>query len=101
MTRIIFLLGGLRFSLRLLSDFLKVNINKDPALYQRFLKRMEEILERYQGNWDYIVQEFNRMKDDLAKGRKDEVKEFDNREALFQNVKEVKDGCIVIPRILE
>lgn len=54
---------------------IKVNINKDPALYQRFLKRMEEILERYQGNWDAIVDEFKKIKDDMAKGRKDEVKE--------------------------
>ncbi|WP_124978787.1 type I restriction endonuclease subunit R [Nonlabens xiamenensis] len=49
---------------------IKVNINKDPALYKRFLQRMEEILERYQGNWDAIVEEFEKVRSDLEKGRK-------------------------------
>lgn len=52
---------------------IKVNIEKDPALYKRFLQRMEEILERYKGNWDFIVEEFDRMRDDMLKGRKKEA----------------------------
>jgi type I restriction enzyme R subunit len=54
---------------------IKVNINKDPALYKRFLKRMEEILERYQGNWDAIVEEFEKVRADLEKGRKGDNEE--------------------------
>ncbi|WP_430937268.1 type I restriction endonuclease subunit R [Saccharicrinis sp. 156] len=54
---------------------IKVNMEKDPGLYKRFLQRMEEILERYKGNWDTIVEEFDRMRDDLAKGRQEEAKE--------------------------
>ena len=54
---------------------IKVNINKDPALYKRFLKRMEEIIERYQGNWDAIVEEFEKVREDLAKGRQGENEE--------------------------
>ena len=54
---------------------IKVNINKDPALYKRFLKRMEEILERYKGNWDTIVEEFEKVRADLAKGRQGENEE--------------------------
>ena len=54
---------------------IKVNINKDPGLYKRFLKRMEEILERYKGNWDQIVEEFEKVRDDLEKGRKGENEE--------------------------
>ncbi|MBI9041960.1 HsdR family type I site-specific deoxyribonuclease [Lutibacter sp.] len=54
---------------------IKVNINKDPGLYKRFLQRMEEILERYKGNWDQIVEEFDKVRDDLAKGRKGENEE--------------------------
>lgn len=52
---------------------IKVNVEKDPALYKRFLQRMEEILERYKGNWETIVEEFTQMREDLSKGRKDEV----------------------------
>lgn len=54
---------------------IKVNINKDPALYKRFLKRMEEIIERYQGNWDAIVEEFEKVRADLEKGRKGDNEE--------------------------
>jgi type I restriction enzyme R subunit len=54
---------------------IKVNINKDPALYKRFLQRMQEILERYQGNWDAIVEEFEKVRDDLEKGRKNDNQE--------------------------
>ena len=35
---------------------------------------MEEILERYKGNWDQIVEEFEGMRDDMAKGRKGKMK---------------------------
>ncbi|KSA14198.1 type I restriction endonuclease subunit R [Maribacter dokdonensis] len=54
---------------------IKVNINKDPAMYKRFLKRIEEIIERYQGNWDAIVEEFEKVREDLEKGRKGEFEE--------------------------
>lgn len=54
---------------------IKVNINKDPALYKRFLKRIEEIIERYQGNWDVIVQEFEKVRDNLDKGRQGDNEE--------------------------
>jgi type I restriction enzyme, R subunit len=54
---------------------IKVNINKDPALYKRFLRRMEEILERYKGNWDAIVEEFEKVREDLAKGRQGDNEE--------------------------
>lgn len=54
---------------------IKVNLETDPGMYKRFLQRMEEILERYRGNWETIVEEFERMREDLAKGREDEAKE--------------------------
>ena len=54
---------------------IKVNLDKDPGLYKRFLERMEEILERYKGNWDQIVEEFEGMRADMAKGRKGENEE--------------------------
>jgi type I restriction enzyme R subunit len=64
---------------------IKVNINKDPALYKCFLKRMEEIIERYQGNWDAIVEEFEKVREDLAKGRQGENEEIglDEQELPF------------------
>ena len=54
---------------------IKVNLDKDPGFYKRFLRRMEEILERYRDNWEQIANEFEQMRDDLAKGRKNEATE--------------------------
>lgn len=55
---------------------IKVNMEKDPGLYKRFLKRIEELLERYKGNWDQIVEEFEKVRDDLEKGRKGDNEEY-------------------------
>jgi len=52
---------------------IKVNMEKDPGLYQRFLTRMEQILERYKENWELQVEEFTKVRDDLDKGREDET----------------------------
>ncbi len=54
---------------------IKVNLQKDPTLYKRFLRRMEEILERYAGNWELIVQEFYKVREDMEKGREGQEKE--------------------------
>lgn len=75
----------------------------DEAEKERFAKEFESILTHFENieNEDLSTTEVSLMDNTVEELRKDEVKEFDNREALFQNVKEVKDGCIVIPRILE
>jgi type I restriction enzyme R subunit len=52
---------------------IKVNMEKDPGLYQRFLTRMEQILERYKENWELQVEEFTKVREDLDKGREDET----------------------------
>lgn len=54
---------------------IKVNMDKDPGLYKGFLKRMEELLEKYKNNWDTIYDEFKDLRDDMDKGRKGENQE--------------------------
>lgn len=75
----------------------------DEEEKERFAKEFESILTHFENieNEDLSTTEVSLMDNTVEELRKDEVKEFDNKEALFQNVKEVKDGCIVIPRILE
>jgi len=75
----------------------------DEGEKERFAKEFESILTHFENieNEDLSTTEVSLMDNTVEELRKDEVKEFDNKEALFQNVKEVKDGCIVIPRILE
>lgn len=52
---------------------IKVNMEKDPSLYTRFLKRLEEILERYKGNWELQLQEMTLEREKLEEGRLREV----------------------------
>ncbi len=54
---------------------IKANMPKDPGMYKGFLKRMEEILDKYKKNWEQIVEEFEKLREDLDKGRKGEGQE--------------------------
>ncbi len=48
---------------------IKINMQKDPALYTKFDERMLAIMKRYKDNWDMIVAELGKIKEDLKKGR--------------------------------
>jgi type I restriction enzyme, R subunit len=48
---------------------IKVNMENDPGMYTKFLKRVELLLERYKGNWDQIVEEFEQVRSELDAGR--------------------------------
>ncbi len=54
---------------------IKVNLDKDPVLYKRFLKKMEEILERYKDNWQLIVDGLIGLRDEMDLGRKGKYEE--------------------------
>lgn len=75
----------------------------DEEEKEQFAKEFESILTHFENieNEDLSTTEVSLMDNTVEKLRKDEVKRFDNKEELFQNAKEIKDGCIVIPRILE
>lgn len=49
---------------------IKINMDKDPVLYKRFLQTMEENLLRYQGNWEMIVDSLTASRDEMYQGRK-------------------------------
>ncbi|MBU4011685.1 MAG: hypothetical protein KJ882_13065, partial [Proteobacteria bacterium] len=52
---------------------IKVNMGKDPALYTMFNERLQRILDAHKEHWDVIVIELTNLRDDIAKGRKDET----------------------------
>ncbi len=54
---------------------IKVNLDKDPVLYKRFLQTMEELLLRYQGNWEMIVDGLTGIRNNMDVGRKGENQE--------------------------
>jgi type I restriction enzyme R subunit len=52
---------------------IKVNMDKDPALYTQFSERLQRILNQHKEHWDVIVSELTHLRDDMGRGRKDET----------------------------
>jgi len=49
---------------------IKVNLeNKDPGLYQKFKDRLDGIISTYQGNWEEMIKELEKLKQDIEAGR--------------------------------
>ena len=49
---------------------IKVNLeNKDPALYSRFKDKLENIIQKYQGNWDQMLVELKELQKLIIEGR--------------------------------
>jgi len=51
---------------------IKVNMDKDPALYTLFDKRVQRILDEFKENWYIIVVELGKIREAMAKGREKE-----------------------------
>lgn len=84
-----------------IANLSKLKFEEDEKL--KFAEEFENILTHFDNiqNEDLTTSKFSIMDNTIGTLRKDEVKKFKNKEELFQNAKEIKDGCIVIPRILE
>lgn len=61
---------------------IKVNMDKDPALYTRFIERINQIMERYKGNWEQILDEFKKVKEEIEAGRQDDTEFGLNKQEL-------------------
>lgn len=51
---------------------IKINMQNDPAFYTKFNERLESIIRQYQGHWDMLVQELEKMREDIKQGREEE-----------------------------
>jgi type I restriction enzyme R subunit len=49
---------------------IKVNMEKDPALYTMFSERLQKILDAHKEHWDMLVTELTKLRTDIANGRK-------------------------------
>ena len=52
---------------------IKVNMDKDPALYTLFNERLQRILDAHKEHWDVMVSELANLRADIGEGRKDEA----------------------------
>ena len=65
---------------------IKVNLDKDPTLYNRFKDRLETILNAYKENWEEIVKQLGELRDEMAEGRKPETEGISIIEAPFYDL---------------
>ncbi len=68
---------------------IKVNLDKDPTLYNRFKDRLETILNSYKENWEEIVKQLGELRDEMGKGRKPETEGISIIEAPFYDLLKV------------
>jgi type I restriction enzyme R subunit len=51
----------------------KVNEGDDPVMYQRFSDKLEEVLKKYNENWDQMLLELGSLREEIDKGRGDDA----------------------------
>lgn len=49
--------------------FIKEHYPEDPELYEKFSKKLENILEKYKENWEQIENELLKLRQEIAQGR--------------------------------
>ncbi len=62
---------------------IKINMDKDPALYTMFSEKLQRILNAHKEHWDVIVAELIRLRDEMAAGREKDGGEVSSHVAPF------------------
>jgi len=50
----------------------KISEADDPVLYKRFSEKLEEVLKKYNDNWDQMLLELGSLRDEIDRGRGDD-----------------------------
>ncbi|MBR5415103.1 MAG: type I restriction endonuclease subunit R [Thermoguttaceae bacterium] len=67
-----------------LRRIIKVKLQQnDPMLYVRFNTKLEEIIKHYQDNWELMVAELEKLKDEVEVGRQDNDPRFSSNQIPF------------------
>jgi type I restriction enzyme R subunit len=53
-------------------EHIKKHREEDPEFYERFSDRLKRVLEEYRENWEEIVRELEKLREDMKKGREAE-----------------------------
>lgn len=64
---------------------IKVNLDKDPTLYNRFKDRLEMILNAYKEKWEEIVKQLGDLREEMKVERKKEQPFYDLINTFLQN----------------
>mgnify|MGYP000998095308 CR=1 FL=1 len=87
--------------IELISKLMKLNFNKKEE--ENLVKEFNEILSDFDKieNVDIFYEEDEKINKTVFVLKKDEVKNFTDKEVLFQNTKNIKHGHIILPKIIE
>lgn len=87
--------------IELISKLMKLNFNKKEE--ENLVKEFNEILSDFDKieNVDIFYEEDEKINKTVFVLKKDEVKNFTDKEVLFQNTKNIKNGHIILPKIIE
>jgi len=53
-------------------EHIEKHYEEDPEFYERFSDRLKRVLEEYRENWEEIVRELEKLREDMKKGREAE-----------------------------
>lgn len=53
-------------------EHIEKHYEEDPEFYERFSDRLKKVLEEYRENWEEIVRELEKLREDMKKGREAE-----------------------------
>lgn len=65
---------------------IKVNMDKDPALYTMFSERLQRILDAHKENWDMLVLELTQVREEIGRGREERADAVPTHVAPFYDL---------------
>ena len=65
---------------------IKINMNKDPGYYTKMKDKMQSILDTYKGRWEHIVEEFSKLREEMAQGRDAQEDVMDSYQMPFYDL---------------
>lgn len=88
-------------TIKYIAKLAKLKFTENEA--EELAKEFEDILSHFDNidKEDLAGIEMSSFDGERSVVRKDEVKAFYNKQELFQNAKQMKDGYITIPKVLE
>jgi type I restriction enzyme R subunit len=60
-----------------------VKFDEDPAFYKTLSEKMERLIDQYQGQWDLLADELEKLRAEAAAGRTDPIEGLDKEATTF------------------
>lgn len=65
---------------------IKINVDYDPARYKTFDKRLNEIMKRYQDNWEQLLVQLSLLREDMKDGERQTLDGLDENGQVFYDI---------------